>query len=1194
MYLKKLELQGYKTFAAKTEFEFESGITAIVGPNGSGKSNIADALRWVLGEHKYRTLRARRSDDMIFAGGQGRARVGMAEVSLTLDNSNGWLPIDYSEVTIKRRTFRSGENQYLINGSRARRRDIIELLSQGGVSSNTYTIIGQGAVDASLGMRPEERRSIFEEAAGISIHQAKRDQALGKLEETRNNLLRVNDIISEIAPRLQRLSKQAERAREYKEASTKLEELLETWYGYRWQTARDDLKAARLAEVTSAEELAAHKQSLEDTAQQIDRLRKQQAELRGELGAWHSQSAELHTRLEAVQRELAVKQESHRLIGQRRHEIQQELSPLGASRDARRQRIRELEAELERLTADRGERDSEWATVEAELKSLEQQRRVLESEIADGRENAFRVATAMADLRNRRAQHQERRRDLEKERVEREDAREDLAARLEELAEKTEALVAEREQISAELRSVLDEEQSTKEAARASANKQAELATRLDAVREELSRLRVRNEVLVKAQSELADYSQAVRSLLTHKDRLPGTIATVAEVIEVPSELELAVGAALGTQLQAIIIETWQGARRAISLLEEADAGRATLLPLDSLQRAAPESVPRAAGVRGLASELLGIRKGLEPVLGALLRGTVVVDDLETATKVHQQHPGLQVVTLAGEVISTTGSLTGGSEASGSLLLAHQRQRRELPELITGAERDQQAVEAEIGSQEKQHHDLLEKSAALKDQRQQLERAHKEKEGEIGSWRIQSEKVSQEMEWHEVAAARLDEEIQALQKKEQALGQDLQTSRQEERETAQALESAQSQVESLDLGPLREKLAGLKTAIAVLERTTQSQETALAGHRAGLEQIETQMEEKQKRVAELGAEAQELEGSIESLTEQAEALTAQVEELSNSIAQTEQLAADHEEEQQRLERSEAADRRKLQEYESAHNKAVLDGQRSEDELRNLQERIESDLETVSMSTDWPSQLPLNIDARLESLPTITEVPRGLEGEIKRLRKRVRRLGPVDLEAVDEYQEVADRHAFLIGQVEDLEKAAQSLRKVIAELDRLMEDKFVETFGKIAEEFGSFFTRLFNGGQANLSLTDPDNPLQSGVEILAQPPGRRRRSIAMLSGGERALTGVALTFSILRVCSTPFCLLDEVDARLDEVNVGRFGESLQELSENTQIVVITHNRGTVETADSIYGVTMGGDGASRVLSLRLEQIDEKAS
>jgi chromosome segregation protein len=517
-----------------------------------------------------------------------------------------------------------------------------------------------------------------------------------------------------------------------------------------------------------------------------------------------------------------------------------------------------------------------------------------------------------------------------------------------------------------------------------------------------------------------------------------------------------------------------------------------------------------------------------------------------------------------------------------------------LPGQIAAAERDQQSVESEIGGEQKQHRGLLEKIAALKDKREQLDRVHKEKEAEIGSWQIESEKAAQELEWHQVAAARLDEEIQALQKKEQALGQDLQTSKQEEQETAQALESAQSQVESLDLGPLREKLSGLKTAIAVLERTTQSQETALAGHRAGLEQIETQIEEKQKRVAELGAEAEQLEGSIESLTEQAEALTAQVDELSSNIAQTEQLSAEQEEEQQRLERAEAAGRRKLQEYEAAHNKAVLDGQRCEDELRNLQERIESDLETISMSTDWPSQLPLNIDARLKSLPVIAEVPRGVEGEIKRLRKRVRRLGPVDLEAVDEYQEVADRHAFLIGQVEDLEKAAQSLRKVISELDRLMEDKFVETFGKIAEEFGSFFTRLFNGGQASLLLTDPENPLQSGVEILAQPPGRRRRSIAMLSGGERALTGVALTFSILKVCATPFCLLDEVDARLDEVNVGRFGESLQELSENTQIVVITHNRATVETADSIYGVTMGGDGASRVLSLRLEQIDEKAS
>jgi chromosome segregation protein len=1194
MHLKRLELQGYKTFATRTEFEFEPGITAIVGPNGSGKSNIADALRWVLGEHKYRTLRARRSNDMIFAGGQGRARVGMAEVSLTLDNSSGWLPIDYSEVTIQRRTYRSGENQYLINGSRARRRDIIELLAQGGVSSNTYTIIGQGAVDASLSMRPEERRLIIEEAAGIAIHQAKRDQALGKLEDTRQNLLRVNDIIKEIEPRLQRLSKQAERATQYQEASTRLEELLVTWYGYRWQRTQEDLRGARLAEESRTEGLADQRRSLEETAQAIDRLRKEQAELRGQLGDWHSQSGELHTRLEGLQKDLAVKQERHRLIGQRRHEIEQELSPLHASRDARQQRMHELEADLEHLAAQRRERDSEWAAVEEQLKDLERQRSQLERRLAQGRDSAFQIATALADLRNRRNQTREREREIEKERTEHEEAAEELLAQLEQEAKRLQALTAERDQISAELASLLDGQRTRESAAQASADRRAQLGKRLEAVRQDLSRLRIRHEVLVKAQSELTDYSQAVQSLATHREQLPGMITTVAEAIEVPSKLERAIGAVLGGQLQAVIAETWRDAQHAIRLLQRDDAGRATVLPLDSLTGFEPPRIASAAGILGVAARLVGIREGLEPVLEALLGHTVVVEDLDAARELRSERKDLQIVTLAGEVVSQAGAVTGGSDASGSLLLAHERERRELPGKIASAEADEQALQAQVSDEEGQQQTLRDEIAALKEQQTQVEKALRSKEEEIASWQIRSEKETQELEWHKVAAARLQDEIETLKEKEHGLRQEIETRRREEQETAQAVQSAESELESLDLGPLREKLAGLKTAIAVLERTTESQETALAGHRAGLEQIESQLEDKEQRVAELSADAAELEAIIAALTEQTDALTSQVEELSARITETEEQSADRDREQGRLEHSEAAGRRKLQEYETAHSNAVLKRQRCEDELRNLEERIESDMETVSVPTESPRQLPLNIDARLKSLPVVTEVPRGLEAEIKRLRRHLRQLGPVDLETVDEYQQVAERHAFLVGQVEDLEKATQSLRKVVTELDRLMEDKFVETFDKIAQEFEAFFPRLFNGGSASLLLTDPEDPLQSGVEIVAQPPGRRRRSIAMLSGGERALTGVALTFSILKVCETPFCLLDEVDARLDEVNVGRFGESLQELSEKTQIVVITHSRGTVETANSIYGVTMSGDGASRVLSLRLEEVESKVS
>jgi chromosome segregation protein len=1194
MYLKRLELQGYKTFATKTEFEFDSGITAIVGPNGSGKSNIADALRWVMGEHRYRTLRAKRGDEMIFAGGQGRARVGMAEVTLTLDNSTGWLPIDYAEVTIQRRTNRSGETRYSLNGSRARRRDIVELLTKGGVSSNTYTIIGQGTADASVNMRPEERRVILEEAAGIAIHQQKRDQALSKLQDTQNNILRANDIINEIAPRLKRLSKQADRAREYQEASKRLEGLLETWYSYRWHRAQGESRVAGQEEESRQEKLNAERQRLEEFSRQIDQVRKLRAELRGQLGDWHSESGKLHSRLEGLQRELAVKQERQRLIRQRSHEIQQEISPLHASRGTREQRIEELESELERLAEDRRQRDSEWQVLHAELNALEGQREQLQKQLAAEQSSAFELATLVADLRNRLNQHKERRGDVNKEREDHEQASEELEDELQQLRKQIDVLDAEHEDIVAKIHELDTQEQHAKRAAQASVEKQEKLGTRLNVARQELDRLQVRNEILAKARSELADYSQAVRTVLSQGFGSSPTASTVAELVRVPAKLEHAIGAALGSLLQAVVVESWQEARRAIDLLSSSDAGRATFLPLDSLQPVVAQTIPDAPGVLGLASDLVSIEQGLEPVLRALLGQTLVVEDLETAKRLSTQHANLQCATLAGHLVSPHGALTGGADASVSLLLAHERERRELPEQIAAAQGDKNGMQLELDEEETRHRQWTGEIAALQEQRQSLEKADREKTEEMSSWRLKEERATQELEWHRVAAGRLRQEADTLQEKERSISSELAAAREKERETAERVKTLHENLQSLDVTPLQEKLGGLKTAIAVVERSKESQETALAGHRDGLRQIQSQLEEKELRVVDLGAEAEELEGTIASLTQQVEALAAEADGLSSSIVETEQQLTDLESEQGDLENGEAAGRRELQQHEAAYNKAVLKRQRSEDELRNLQERIEAELETVAMSTDLPKQLPLDIDARLRSLPAVTEVPKGLDTEIKHLRKRLRQLGPVDLEAMDEYEQVAERHSFLVGQVEDLDQAANSLHQVVTELDRVMEDQFIETFNKVAVEFESFFTRLFNGGSGELLLTDPDNPLQSGVEIVAQPPGRRRRSVAMLSGGEKVLTGVALTFAILKTCTTPFCFLDEVDARLDEVNVGRFGDSLRELSRNTQLVIITHNRGTLEKADSIYGITMSGDGASRVLSLRLEAADGELS
>jgi chromosome segregation protein len=1170
MYLKRLELQGYKTFAARTEFEFDSGITAIVGPNGSGKSNIADALRWVMGEQRYSTLRAKRGEDMVFAGSQGRKSMGMAEVSLTLDNSSGWLPIDYAEVRVQRRTFRSGDTEYYLNSSRARRKDIVELLAKGGLSSNTYTVIGQGAVDAALNMRPEERRAIFEEAAGIAIYQARRDESLTKLEATRSNIMRVNDIINEITPRLNSLRKQAERADEYQKV------------------------AAESEEANRAEALRRHKRGLEEIAEKIEELRQRQAELRGQLSDWHSESGALHAGLEELQRELAVIRERERLLTQQREEIRQDLSPLEASRDVRGERIAELEAELKQLATERQEREAEAEGLRGQLAQLEEERGRVDQELATAQDRAFQLATELAEGRNRLNQLAERKEQLGRENAEHDQEIERLEEQAGTLRGRIEGLEAERDTLLADGEELSSRQAEMERTAQSSLARQRELRPRWEKVGDALSKLEARHELLTKVRQELTGYTEGVRTVLAHKSALEGLVATVAEVLEVPSHLELAVETALGSLLQAVIVETWQAAEKALRFLEESHGGQATFLPLDSLETSLMERVPEGEGIVGLASELIGIRDGLGPALTALLGDTLVVRDLATAHLVRREHGSLRVVTLSGQLVCPRGSVTGGSAESGGGLLARERELRELPEEIAEARASKKGLEEEIHTEEEGYQEVLSEVAALGQEQQQLEARRRAKEEEIASWRLRRDRVAQEIEWRKAAQRRLQREMESLEERRRAVTEEIEGGERNEHEVGEAIESLQEALARLDVSLIQGQLSEVSTALAVLERSRQSQEDTLRSHRGSLEQLEGQIAAKESRVAELTAEAEGVAERVAVLGADIEELSGRLETLSATVEPAEDELASLEAKQLRLQRDEVRQRRALERYEAAYNTSLIQRQRAQDELGNLRERIEADLEATTLSASVSGETAGDVDARLKSLPEVTEVPEGLEREIKELRARLRRIGPVNVEAPSEYEEVLDRHTFLISQVEDLEDASQSLRKVVAELDRTMRERFVATFEQVGREFESYFTRLFNGGKGHLVLTDPENPLQSGVEILTQPPGRRQGTVSVLSGGERSLTGVALTFAILKACGTPFCFLDEVDSQLDEVNIGRFREALRELGEKTQIIVITHNRGTVECADAIYGITMATDSTSRVLSLRLDQVEAQAS
>lgn len=1196
MRVKHLELQGYKTFATKTEFLFDEGITAIVGPNGSGKSNIADAVRWVLGEQSYKTLRGKSTEDMIFSGSESRPRMGMAQAALTLDNSTGWLPVEFSEVTIARRAYRSGENEYLLNGNRVRLRDITELLAKGGLSRRTYTVIGQGLVDAALSLRPEERRALFEEAAGITVHQTKRDSAIAKLEDTRQNLLRVNDIISEIGPRLERLKRQAERAQEYTQLSQELEGLLRLWYGYQWRQGQKALRQAQSRAREQRTQLEERRKELAELERSIAQVRAQQHEKRQQLSQWHRESSALHAEAEKLQRELAVGQERKRLLNQQREEILHEITPLGVNREAQQERIAQIKEELSHIESQLKEGTAQIREAQKQLDHHEGQRQALVAQMAALRQRAFELSTQLTDRQNRLAQLDERREEL---RGEREGHQQAIAGQEDQKAIAEEGLQAVKGQmdtLQAQVQALAAQRQDKENEIEVWQERQAQLQVSLAEIQRQEERLLARQELLAGMREEMAGYQAGVRRVIqaASTGQLGGIVGTAVSLIEVPAELEAAIETALGTHGQDIVVGTWADAEAAIGFLKQTSGGRATFLPLDTVRLPEPINPPRETGVLGLAVELIDCQAQLRPAFDALLGRAIVVEDLGMARRILGQvardsYP-YQIVTLSGEMVHSNGTITGGAtEDQGEGLLAHEREWRELPDQLAAVRQKRQELEARGQRAEEAHQRLLAALADLEDRQSELGAASEARAAEADAAERQIERLAQEIEWRQGLERQRDEEMATLDEKEADIGQETERVKADHALIQEEMAALEGQLAAMTGDDLYERLAQLKTALAVTEQSREDRKNILRSHQANLEHLEGQIAAKQERADELDREGEALAGQIKELQAREEELSGQIQALAELIEPTEAELVELEGRQVELEGEESDRRSRLQRYETIYSQTALEMERRRDELVRLRQQIQNDLGLVELEmTDLlPGQPPLPLKPLISTLPSVDELPKGLEDEIQRLKVQLKRSGPINPNAPAEYAETLERHIFLTTQIEDLEQAAGSLHQVIAELDRLMEADFSKTFEAVANEFKECFTTLFGGGTAKLVLTDPEDLMETGVDIVVRLPGRRQQSLALLSGGERALTAVALIFAILRTSPTPFCILDEVDAMLDEANIGRFRKMLQELADRTQFVVITHNRGTIEAANTIYGVSMGDDSVSKVISLKLE-------
>jgi chromosome segregation protein len=1189
--LKSLELHGYKTFASRTLFEFAGAITAVVGPNGSGKSNIADALRWVLGEQSFSLLRGKKTEDMIFSGSEQRARAGMASATIVFDNSDGWLPIDFSEVAITRRAYRDGDNEYLLNGQRVRLRDVSELLAQSGLSERTYTVIGQGLVDAALALKAEERRRLFEEAAGIGLHRSRREEALRRLETTRRNLERVQDILAELQPRLRSLERQSRRTQEYEQVKADLRVLLREWYGYHWHTTQAELTHAREAarQQETALEAARNTQAVMDERISASRLVIQ--DLRLDLSELHRRSAGLHSRRESLSRDLAVSAERLRSFEQQRHSSKEELARLQEESGLHQERFSAAEEEARRLESELAE-----ARLQAEVARKDVQARMAERSRVEKQVQSARQA--LGALTARQSHLQARLSERQTQAGRQAEALKAAQLALSQAEAELSRQQAQLEKTTGALKDAVDARSQSEEALQEKRQEQAlleaerkELQERRSTYGAEFARLRARIEVLEQAEQALAGYAGGARLLIeaSRQERLKGSRGALSSFLEVPAELETAIAAALGEFVDAVLLDGASAADSALDLLQGA-AARAALLPLGTLKP--PPSPPiRGEDVLGAASALIDAPADLKPALEMLLGQVWVVKDREAARRILPSlTPGARAVTLSGEVFYAGGVIVAGSDKKPGLL-SRPRQRRELQEALEEVERTAAGLDLQIADSTRQMDALRRELERMGQEASTARRREEAARSAHSQVELSAEKAHRQAQWQRDQSQRLLSEQEQGRAETARLSAELEPLEKEIERARQVLREHNAVLNGLSLDEFQTQLAHWNTRAAVAERSSQEALSRQREQQAAIDRSQRLAASLQQRLDDLEASAKKLESDKTALREQEASLTVEIEALREQTEPKEAHLEEAEKRQSELQTEEAASRQALSLAEHYHAQARINLARRQEALDSLRRRIEDDLGLVAFeyADEISGPTPLPLDGMVEQLPQISRLAADIEETIKRQRGQLRRMGPINPEAQAEFIEVRERYTFLKEQVSDLHKAEGDVKAVIAELNVLMQREFRKTFDAVAQEFRIIFTRLFGGGSARLVMTDPEDLNQTGIDIEARLPGRKPQGLSLLSGGERSLTAAALVFSLLKVSPTPFCVLDEVDAMLDEANVGRFRELLRELSRETQFVIITHNRNTVQAADVLYGVTMGRDSASQVISLKLDEL-----
>lgn len=1180
MYLKRIEMQGFKSFADKTVLEFKPGITTVIGPNGSGKSNISDAIRWVLGEQSMKSLRGAKSEDIIFAGTQARKSLGFAEVSIVIDNNDNKLPIEYSEVTVTRKIYRSGETGYFINKVPCRLKDILELFMDTGIGKDGYSIIGQGKIDEILSNKSEDRRHIFEEAAGIVKYRTRKQESEKKLEQTKLNLLRINDILAEIEANIEPLKLQSDKAKQFLDLREELKSIEVGLFIYNINTYKEKLEQLVKDEDIITSQKEAEDGKMEALQASKEELRQVVDDITAQIENMQNIGFESSNKIEKINSEIGISNERIQNNNANKQRLETEILEV-------KSRIEELKEEqkqkLEKktnLTSNKEKFEKELAEKEAELAELSKKLSAKELEIEGKKQivqdNIDKKYELAAEINTQDVNYE----NLEK-------RKKQLKNEIDSVISELDSIRYGKNEISKGFYDIESKRNIAVEKLEKSVQAKEQNMQKLKQYEDEISKLtytqrmkQARHQFLIETEKEKEGYNKTVKSLLVACDKdsslNKGIHGVLANLISVEKEYETAIEMCLGQALQNVVTSTEQDAKKMIEYLRSNSLGRASFLPIASVQGKKLDKLTKMDGVIGIASDLVKCKKEYEQIILSLLGRTVVVEDMDTAIALAKKDKySFRIVTLKGDIISSSGSISGGSLQTKTVnILGRSREIEDLEKELKKLEKQIADKTAEKEEYASSIGDSIEETAKLEKELQEIEIIYATEKQKMVA-------VEENITRLENRLAKLKEEVTQTEKQKEE-NRLLKEQKETEIQTlTQQIEELNKVIEEFALNnkdnqkyidDLNFDITNLKISVTSFDESESSIEEMVERISQDIKNNEQSIENKNQNILAITEENTKLEQTITEYNNQIEQIK---QEVTNSGTKVEELKQERIAKNEKLVNTENEIQSQFSTLESLKEQVIkLDVKKTklEQDLQQVVESLWNEYELTPNSTE-EYQKPNNVATA--------------QKQVNSLRNKIKDLGSINIDSIEEYKKTKERYDFMSEQRLDLENTASKLRKIIGDMTTTMQNQFKEKFELINKNFNEVFTELFNGGKAELILENEENILECGIDIRVQPPGKKLQNMMLLSGGEKAFTAIALLFAILKINPAPFCILDEIEAALDDVNVYRFAEYLKKFCKQTQFLVITHRKGTMEAGDSVYGVTMEENGISKLLSIKLK-------